>query len=213
MNVKTPLAALATAFLITNPCQVFAASTVDLTVNGLITPSACSPLLSGNGVVDHGKISARDLNADQPTKLNDATLQLNVNCDAQTLFALRGVDNRAGSGSDPQGTGYGLGLINGSQKLGYYYLQLVDPLADGIAVQTLESMDDGTTWHDASDSTWQSTSLAGFGVQSDGVWAPIPIKELSTQLQVLSYISATGNLDLTNEAQIDGSATLEVKYL
>ena len=38
-----------------------AASTVELTVKGLITPMACTPLLSGGGLVDFGKISRNDL--------------------------------------------------------------------------------------------------------------------------------------------------------
>lgn len=213
MEMKTSLAALGAALLLTSPWQAFAASSVDLTVSGLIVPSACTPTLSGNGVVDHGKLSAKDLKVDEATKLNDATLQLTVNCDAQTLFALQGVDNRAGSASDPAGAGYGLNLINGTQKLGFYHLRLLNPLADSVTTIPLASIDNGNTWTEATGATWPPRQYAGFGEQNGGTWAPIPIQELITDLQVMTYIAPTQDLDLTNEVQIDGSATLEVKYL
>ncbi|MFE4459165.1 DUF1120 domain-containing protein [Nocardia tengchongensis] len=51
------------------------ASSVDLTVTGIITPSACTPTLTNGGIVDYGKTSAR-------------YSQLTVTCDAATLMAL-----------------------------------------------------------------------------------------------------------------------------
>ena len=42
--------------------NALAASSTDLTVKGLITPSACTPALSNAGAVDFGKLSAKDLN-------------------------------------------------------------------------------------------------------------------------------------------------------
>ncbi|PNA52870.1 hypothetical protein C1Y14_34105, partial [Pseudomonas sp. MPR-R5B] len=59
--MKKPLAALATLVMLATSGAAVAASSVDLTVTGLITPTACTPSLSANGVVDHGKISAKDL--------------------------------------------------------------------------------------------------------------------------------------------------------
>lgn len=42
---------------------------------------------------------------------------------------------------------------------------------------------------------------------------PLPIKDLSVDLEVLTIINRADGLDLSNEVTIDGSATLEVKYL
>lgn len=75
---------LATTALLIASAHTFAASSVDLTVKGLITPSACTPALSGGGTVDYGKISAKDLKADQQTFLPTQIVQFSVTCDAAT---------------------------------------------------------------------------------------------------------------------------------
>lgn len=141
------LIAVASALLITGTAPAFAASTVDLTVKGIITPNACTPSLSSGGVIDHGKMSAKDLNATQITLLPKVTLQMTVTCDAPVIFALKATDNRIGSGS---GSGFGLGFINGTQKLGSYSLTLgatgSPPQADGETVQAIGSFDNGVTW-------------------------------------------------------------------
>lgn len=210
--MKTSLATLTTALLLSTLSTAYAASTVELTVKGLITPAACTPNLSAGGVIDHGKISAKDIDQDMGKLLN-STLQLTVNCDAQTLFALRGIDNRAASSNMP-GVGYGLGMINGTQKIGSYTLMPTQAQADGVSIEPLESFDNGTTWMTlGGDTAWTQANLAGFGDRSSGAWFPVPIQDLTTTLAVQTAIAPAKNLDLSNEVLIDGSATLEVKYL
>lgn len=51
--MKLTLNALATALLLSTSASALAASTVDLTVKGVITPNACTPGLSGGWVKDH----------------------------------------------------------------------------------------------------------------------------------------------------------------
>jgi type 1 fimbria pilin len=57
--------------LLASAGNAIAASSVDLTVKGSITPSACTPLLSSGGVADFGKISVKDLRPDNPTYLSN----------------------------------------------------------------------------------------------------------------------------------------------
>ena len=109
------LNALFTALLLTTAGNALAASSVDLTVKGLITPSACEPTLPNGGNVDIGKISAKDLKADDHTNLGEHTLQLTVTCDDETLMAIEPHDNRAGSSSDNIPSCFGLGLIYGNE--------------------------------------------------------------------------------------------------
>lgn len=208
--MKTSLISLSTVLLLSSISSAFAASTVELTVTGLITPSACTPMLSST-VIDHGKISAKDIDQDRGKIFNN-NLDMTVTCDAQTLFGLRGIDNRAASSTMP-GVGYGLGLINDTQKIGNFTLAFVSPNADGTNVLPLESTDNGATWSDTEGATWQQAYLASFGERSGGTWAPIPIQNLVTQMQVQTTIAPARGLDLSNEVLIDGSATIEVKYL
>lgn len=209
--MKLTLKALATALLISSSASAVAASTVDLTVKGVITPNACTPALSGSGVVDYGKISAKDLNLTSSTQLPTATLQLSINCEGSTLFAFKGADNRAGS--NMAGTNYGLGLINGTQKLGGFSVVLQNAVADSVAVTVLESMDNGVTWFDSGDAALPPSSLGAFGNQSAGIWSPVPIQQMTTDMLVYGRIARADSLDLSDEHPIDGSATFEVKYL
>ncbi|WP_455827203.1 DUF1120 domain-containing protein [Pseudomonas graminis] len=211
--MKLTLNALATALLIGTSASALAASTVDLTVKGIITPNACTPRLglSGSGVVDYGKISAKDLNLTAPTQLPRTTLQLTITCEGDTLFAVKGTDNRAGSNSSDGD--YGLGLINGTQKLGAYDLVLNNAVADDVAVTVLESRDNGTTWAESANENLPPSSLAAFGDRSSGTWLPVPARQVITDLMVYAQIARADSLDLSDEHPIDGSATLEVKYL
>lgn len=199
------LIALASALLITGTAPAFAASTVDLTVKGIITPNACTPTLSSGGIVDHGKMSAKDLNPTGYTRLPTYTLQLEVNCDAPIAFGLKTVDNRRGSAST---SGFGLGFINDSQKLGVFTVTMRTPVADGDTVQPIASYDNGTTWEPQN---WME-DFGLYSVSTDGV-LPRPTEDLTMGLEVATLIARTDGMDLSDEVNIDGSATIEMMYL
>ncbi|RFD27928.1 hypothetical protein CER19_16765 [Pseudomonas sp. GL93] len=207
MNIR--LTTLAASALLLGSAPTFAASSVDLTVKGLIVPSACTPSLSGGGVIDHGKVSAKDLKPDQATTLGPHTLSIAVNCDAPIQFALNAIDNRAGSSN--VSSYFGLGFINDTQQLGSFRLRLRNPVADGsTAVQTIVSTNQGDTWYE--DYIWEPSMYMSVASLDDAS-QPIPVKDLSVDMEVNTFINRADSLDLSNEVTIDGSATLEVKYL
>jgi len=206
--MKPLFTALATSLMLLGCATTYAASTVDLTVKGLIVPSACTPNLSGGGVIDHGKISAKDLRPDNPTHIGSHVITLAVLCDAPIQFALHSIDNRAGSST--VASDYGLGLINGTQKLGWYQLTLRNPVADGVAMQPIASGDGGNTWY--SEKFWDAGLYMAVAALDDAT-QPASVKEMVTELLVVTSIARTDGLDLSNEVTLDGSATLEVKYL
>ena len=208
--MNKPLVLLSTALLLTTASSAFAASSVDLTVKGLITPSACTPLISGGGVVDHGKISAKDLRQDNPTSLPGFALQLTINCEAATSFAIRPIDNRRGSATSLSGSDFGLGLVNGDKKLGRFYLTPKNMVADTVSVQPIASRDGGRTWYP--EWAWELESLWGAGAMDDGTTL-IPVRTLAMDLEVSTQITRANELDLSTELPIDGSGTLEVVYL
>ena len=203
------LNSLFATLLITGAGNAMAASSVDLTVKGLITPSACEPSLSNGGVADIGKISAKDLNADRPTELAQQSLQLTVTCDAATLMALEAKDNREGSDYNNDTNYFGLGLINGSEKLGAMELYLISPVADGVASQMIHSEDAGLTWYRGR-YLYRNNIVS---VANTSVEAPIPVQVFSAEMRIRPEIAPTSGLTLNNEVAIDGSATLTVKYL
>ncbi|MDQ0650576.1 DUF1120 domain-containing protein [Pseudomonas cedrina] len=207
--MNTSLKSLLVMALLSGAGSAVAASSVDLTVKGLITPSACEPTLSSGGVYDIGKISAKDLNADKSTALPEHTLQLTVTCDAATLMAIEPQDNRAGSSFESDPATFGLGLINSSEKLGSFAMNLSSMLADGQEVRPIVSTDAGLTWS-------QSVYLTNAGITSVAnttTIAPIPVQSLTSNLTLSPIIAPATSLTLTNEVAIDGSVTLTVKYL
>ena len=90
---------------------LLAASNTQLAVNGAITPNACQLNLTGGGDIDHGKVSAQTLNADQYTSLPTVVIDMEVVCEGSTLLAFNTVDNRSGS-SAINDNWHGLGMVN-----------------------------------------------------------------------------------------------------
>lgn len=198
-----------TALLLASTTSAFAASSVDLTVKGLITPSACTPNLPG--AVDFGKISAKDLSQESQTLLEVKTLQLTVSCEASTLFGINPVDNRAGSSM--RAGAYGLGLINGTEKLGRYYITLRNPVTDIPSIM-LTMLTDGRWSELYEDDAVEPNRLFAFGdFNGESGWAPHPLKNAAVEIVLNTAIAPAKDLTLTNEVALDGSATLEVKYL
>jgi hypothetical protein len=197
------------AMLLASCASAFAASSVDLSVTGTITPSACTPTLSSGGVVDYGKISAKDLNADEKTFLVRQTVQLTLTCAGPTFAAIAAKDNREGSDFNNDYTEFGLGLINASEKLGGMELFLRTPLADGVPVRIIGSADDGSTW--LPEPYLTRTNM--LTVANTGTQTPISMQTLSADLHIDSFIAPTNQLTLNNEVAIDGSVTLSVVYL
>ncbi|MGR3888114.1 DUF1120 domain-containing protein [Pseudomonas sp. 1152_12] len=187
----------------------FAASSTDLTVKGLIVPSACVPGLTNGGVVDYGKVSAKDLNADKSTSLPIQILQFTLDCDAETLVAMEAKDNREGSDSNNDFMEFGLGMINGTEKLGGMELKLFNPLSNGASISTIGSYDNGANW--SSERQLMRDNI--LAPAATGVNAPIPVQQWTADLHVMPFIAKTSGLTLTNEVAIDGSVTLIVRYL
>ncbi|KPU60849.1 hypothetical protein AN403_4569 [Pseudomonas fluorescens] len=204
--MKKYFAALTTTALISAAPFALAASSTDLTVTGLITPVACTPTLSSSGVIDLGKISSGDLLPDRNTKVGTDPLQLTVTCDAVTKFAVNPIDNTHNAGFSGS---FGLGKGNKGEELGFYHPRVMKVMDGATVLDPIESADDGTTWAKA-DHARPGYLLSQATV---GTTAPANAQNVTIDFEVDSWIARADSLDLTNEITIDGSATLEVKYL
>ncbi|RFD27929.1 hypothetical protein CER19_16770 [Pseudomonas sp. GL93] len=206
--MASPLTTLTATLLLFGAGSVFAASSQDLTVKGIITPSACAPVVSGGGNVDFGKVSVRDLNADTYTDLPRETLLLSVRCEGPTFFTLNTIDNRAGTTAS-HFSWHGLGMTPDDEKLGDAGLGLYSPVADGVAVRTITSRDGGATWMP---SVMLSHTVLTAVASTDGL-VPIAIRELDAEIRLITHIAPASNLTLTDDVPIDGHATVQVNYL
>jgi hypothetical protein len=200
-------AVLFTALLLAPAVQ--AASSADFAVTGTITPSACGPTLSSGGVVDYGKMTAKELSADTPTSLTPQTMQLEIQCEEATFIALSTIDNRAGTSAINQNW-HGLGMTGNNEKLGSAGFGLFNPVADGVAVKTVTSTDGGATWlPSVSLGHTRQTSIAAAGPSH----APIAVKRFTADLRLFTMIDGTDRLTVLEEVPLDGHATVQLKYL
>lgn len=77
-------------------------------------------------------------------------------------------------------------------------------------VQPIASGDQGNTWY--REKFWDPGLYMSVASMDDDT-QPLPVKDLRVDLDVQTFIFRADGLDLSNEVTIDGSATLEVKYL
>jgi type 1 fimbria pilin len=208
MNRYSPT--LVTALLLA--CAPVAFATPDLSVTGVITPSACTPFLSSAGIIDFGKLPAKDLNKTIPTRLPLATLQLAVMCNGPTSFALQMEDDQKDSSSNPI-TMFGLGKTQNAENIGNYLIDLKNPVADSAPTTEIHSLDGGNSWLPAAGQVVTPLLMVAFGDQSSGLWAPIPIIQLTADIRVNAQINPAENLTLNQEVPITGKAIIEVQYL
>lgn len=188
--------------------SVFAASDTQLNVSGSITPSACESTLSGGGVIDLGKMAARDLDPSKPTLLDPAEMRLEVVCEGTTFFTLTTVDNRAGT-SAINPAHHGLGTTAQDEKLGSIAFTLFDPEADNQPVNVITSRNGGANWSLSPYLGHMAlTSFAAVG----GPNIPIALKTLNARLRAFTIIVPATDLTLLDEVPIDGHATLQLKY-
>ncbi|PRA28754.1 DUF1120 domain-containing protein [Pseudomonas poae] len=195
-----------------------AASHVDMSVLGLITPTACTPLLSSGGLIDYGKISRQDLNIDKNTRLPVKHLQVSIDCTGHSLYALRMHDNREGSAMVNSEIYYGLGLDPSGNRIGLYSMTF-DPTQTLIDIATqaygTESTTAGVAWRTSNLNSINigANSYLGFTDKQGSTAGPAAIRELISRVNIEAVINATQNLDLTTDVALDGFATLEVIYL
>ncbi|MBW1247694.1 DUF1120 domain-containing protein [Pseudomonas tolaasii] len=209
--MKDSLIALAGVLLIAHGTLALAASSVDLSVKGAITPSACTPSLSNGGLVDYGKISAQDLDPTGVTELPRTLFKLAVNCEGSSLFALDAQDNRS-SIAGPA-ISFVLGRISPTNWIATYFLTMENVVTDDPSAYPIYSLDNGSTWIYNSERQVPANTLSAFGNQTSGTRAPVPLTDVALDLIVQPYIFPKSQIPAGETIPLDGSATFELRYL
>lgn len=136
--------ALSTMSLSALAADTTVTSDATLTVVGEFNPGACTPTMTGGGVIDYGKKPNLALNPTGKTntlvQLGRKTTTLMVNCTAPTLIGITSFDNRLDSRLPLSSTvyiekafgklmdlettanGFGLGLAPNGQKIGSFVI-------------------------------------------------------------------------------------------
>ncbi|MET3819790.1 MULTISPECIES: DUF1120 domain-containing protein [Burkholderia] len=199
------------------------ADSFDVKVTGTIKPGACTPTLAGGGTFDYGLIGSAELSPTAPTLLAVLSDSITITCDAAARVALSAQDNRAGTraftgninffgSANSVNTQFGLGSA-GDKNIGAFAFRFRTNsfTADGAAVDSIYSSTSGATWG-ASNGIVNNTG----GYESwakKGQTVPVAAKVFTGTLDVQAAIDKTSNLDLSQEINLDGLATVSLVYL
>lgn len=219
------------ALLATTALPALAAS-IEVKVIGTITPTACTPMVSGGGTVDYGTIKVSSLALDAFTPKDEKQLDLSISCAAPTKVALKASNNRpntvAGATTDGAGGAalvdvfdktnlpvVGLGL-DGTHRIGGYVINVKEGsvLADGNTVDAIHNNVGETTWIKSGDGgLYNGTAVRQVSWAAAGTTEPVAFQKLTGKLTVRAYINKASELDLTKPVTLNGSTTIELVYL
>ncbi|OMQ18519.1 DUF1120 domain-containing protein [Serratia oryzae] len=190
------------------------AADANLTIKGTILPAACTPSISNGGVIDYGSIDSNSLNVNKVTNLQTMPLTISIACTSPIKVGFKVADNRPGTHNET-GPRFGLNTDNSGNNIGYYFLA---PEQESFRI-------DGEAGRLASvnGATYQEASIIGpngLTYTASLISKPSgPITELPFATNMIfdvgirTTIYPKNNLDLANEINLDGSATLSVVYL
>ncbi|WP_409281467.1 DUF1120 domain-containing protein [Pseudomonas defluvii] len=188
-----------------------ATESADFRVTGVISPTPCTPLF--DGIIDYGSIKAVDLNPVEHTQLAEKTLNYKILCGSRTTVSTTWTDARSGTASDtPNDYAFGLGL-QGSNKIGKYFIEnAFDITADGTPINMVYKLSGSYDWQVGPDrrkfGTHTTHAYAPNGTIEPGSYATI-----TSSIKVNTYIAPTDDLDLSKAIELDGLATMTLRYL
>lgn len=200
------------------------AQAADLSVKGTIAPVSCSFTIT-HSVFDYGRIDPGSLSQTRYTQLAKKTTPYAIKCagNVKTTVAIRALDNRASSRIPGLMLGvmgnnykdlynFGLGTTSQGQKIGGYVLHLRNSIADGVAVGIVGSESNGAYWHtNSTQAVGHTSNLTAW--RAGNTYAPIKLNTVAGQIEVWPVINKTSELSMSNQINLDGQATLELRYL
>lgn len=208
------------------------AETFQLGVTGNITPTACTPAIASNGVVDYGVIKTESLNKDNYTWLDEKEITLDISCNAPAKVALFATNGRKGStlsdlnegvtgaawpairGNIPFAAGVaGFGL-DGETKIGAYAVtvgQVVKDETNAAAIRSSDKISWGTG--NANSLYNQEGRVQYITIKEESAVAPVAFTTATFPLKIIGYVNKTSELDISKPIKLDGLTNIEMVYL
>ncbi|WP_436858846.1 DUF1120 domain-containing protein [Citrobacter tructae] len=214
--------------------SAFAADqTAVLKVKGTLTNAACTPELSGGGVVDYGTIRLGELSATGVNQLGQKHIDFTINCSSETKVGFQVTEDRYssdagikvekayadGSNTTSNMETFGAGVTAGDVKIGSWALaaDVANIMADGKTADFIKS----PNWTDDGAAAWSSDTAQGkleptqvvYTASATGTVEPVAFTTATFPLITTLAIQDTTTLAITDDTQIDGQATITLKYL
>lgn len=210
--------------------SLFAADNVNLNVSGTLTNAACEPSLSNGGVVDFGHIPLGGLDKTSTNQLGHKKITLTITCESPMAVAFRTTDNRSDSREvltiiDSKGEGFpssdqsnggfefGLGKTAGGENIGSYAFSIAStPTADGVVKDLIFIKAEHDTEWVKSDSGSAQVGTRAYSVADSGTLVPKAAKITVYPIKVTAAIQGTDKLNITDDTNLDGLATISLIY-
>lgn len=200
------------------------AQAADLKVKGYIVPASCSFTIT-NAVIDYGRIDPNTLSPTGYTKLMPKSTPYTIRCgsSAKAKIGVKVVDNRSSSripglmtsqfgGGYRDNYNYGLGVTAKGQKIGGYVVHLRNSVADGRPAYLITDEGYGGTWDPrSSEALGHTANISSW--RTGAAFTPAQINTVTGKLEVRAVINKVSELDMNSQVNLDGQATLELRYL
>lgn len=187
-----------------------AAPTAELKVTGELTVPTCTVAGADGGIYDLGKMSSTMIKPAATTALTAVTKTWTVTCDAETYLNFSPVDNRAASASAVLATNFGLGMVNGTGKIGYYTAQMKNATVDGVS-SSLFTANSGT-FTPATTANITTGSRSGWATSANNTQKSGKVFVADITVSPVLASTTTMNGPITDNVSIDGSMTLNFAY-
>jgi len=190
-----------------------AASTAVLKVTGLLSVAACTPQLSGGGEVDYGLIHLADLSATSVNQLGQKDISLTITCPVATKAGWTISDDRADTHP-----GASVITINTADAAGGNVSDTtqsygVGKTAGGVKSDVISGTVDSPSWQKTATGIIKNANMEMMTVAASGTTAPLPFTTAVFPLKTSLAIQNTAALAITDDTNLDGQATITVKYL
>lgn len=192
---------------------------VVLLLSSIALPVAaqCNVVLGGGGSADYGQIAYATLEQSTEKKLAPRIVSASFSCTGATLFAITLEDGRLASNAkagSPQT--FGLGKTSSGANIGHFVVTTSSPTIDGAAGGMLVSSDT-TLWSNfGTNVAWvRKNSTPGTDIYRafGAAGAVAAVNTASVDLAIEAVIQGRDALRLTEPAELDGNAILEIVYL
>jgi len=187
---------------------VAAADTTDLSIRGNIAPAACD--VQGDLSFNFDVIPSTFLKVGEETYTDSISRKVSVNCSGAVRFAFKAIDNQRSTAYGDKD--FGLGLTEKGAKIGRYTL-----LLNSGPVGSTVSTDGGVNWSTASlifkNLQPEPLYLVGYTPSTGGTDGPDWFVRLDLDLEAVAWFAPAETLDLTDNLQLQGEASIELVYL
>ncbi len=207
----------------------YAGNSVDLKVTGKLMNGSCTPSLENDGVVDFGHIALGNLSKTETNQLGHKTQTLTVTCTTEMMVGLKAIDNRTDSeiptgmimDINPDGFDHdistdamGLGKTAAGVNIGAYMIAIDENnvMSDGVKADLIRS-DHGAAFTRYSYGILNWADERTLSAAAVGELTPKAAKVTVYPLWVTAIIQGTDTLALTDNTNLDGSATISLVYL